>query len=401
MSDITEPVPGYRILDSLGEGGFARVFLAEQTALERKVALKVMSPKLANDVDYCERFLREAKTLAKLSDHPDIVTIFDIGQAGPFYYIAMEFLGGPDLGERISDTGYNGDVNAVLRSVAEALNHAHNGGVIHRDIKPGNVLFRADGGAVLSDFGIAKSTTSADNTLTLVGAQIGTPAYMSPEQCRGESDIDGRADLYSLGAMLYEMLTGKQPYRATDSMGIMLAHISEPVPELPSGDDQYQPILNRLMAKQRSDRYSDVAEFLLDLAGLEQPESHIESPVDVGSKDGSGLVESGQVSKSVLRTASVAAAGAILAVVALVGWQFFSKPKLQPLPVAVPTAGLSEEMHDKVQRLLDSAQMHEIVGRYVAPPGSNALDAYKMVVEIDGANEFAIEKIKRLEAEHQ
>jgi len=389
MSDTAEPVPGYRILDNIGEGGFARVFLAEQTALERNVALKVMSPQLANDIDYCERFLREGKTLAKLSDHADIVTIFDIGQAGQFYYMAMEYLGGPNLQDRITENGYKGDVSAVLRSVADALQHAHSSGVVHRDIKPGNVLFRKDGGAVLSDFGIAKSNSTAENTLTIAGAQIGTPSYMSPEQCRGENEIDGRADLYSLGAMLYEMLTGKKPYTGTDPMGIMLAHISEPVPELPSEHEKYQPVLNRLMAKPRDERYPDVAEFLSDLLAIEphQPKS-------------TSHVNSDHGSKSILRTGLIAGAGVVVTAVAFVGWQFFSKTEEEPLPLAVPTVGLTEEMNDKVQRLLDSAQMHEIVGRYVAPPGSNALDAYKLVVEIDTGNEFALEKIKRLEAEH-
>ena len=391
MSESIEPVPGYRILDNIGEGGFARVFLAEQAALERNVALKVMSPQLANDVDYCERFLREGKTLAGLSDHADIVTIFDIGQAGQFYYMAMEYLGGPNLQDRITDQGYKGDIDAVLRSVAGALQHAHSSGVVHRDIKPGNVLFRKDGGAVLSDFGIAKSNNS-DNTLTMAGAQIGTPSYMSPEQCRGENEIDGRADLYSLGAMLYEMLTGKKPYTATDPMGIMLAHISEPVPELPTEHVKYQPILNRLMAKPREDRYPDIAEFLSDLSAI--------APKDSSVNQTSSQFGPNQRSKSLLHTGMIAGAGVVLTAIAFVGWQFFSKTEEEPLPVAVPTAGLTEEMNDKVQRLLDSAQMHEIVGRFVAPPGSNALDAYKLVVEIDTNNEFALEKIKRLEEEH-
>jgi len=391
MSEPFEPVPGYRILDNIGEGGFARVFLAEQAALERNVALKVMSPQLANDVDYCERFLREGKTLAGLSDHADIVTIFDIGQAGQFYYMAMEYLGGPNLQDRITEQGYKGDINAVLRSVAGALQHAHSSGVVHRDIKPGNVLFRKDGGAVLSDFGIAKSNNN-DNTLTMAGAQIGTPSYMSPEQCRGENEIDGRADLYSLGAMLYEMLTGKKPYTATDPMGIMLAHISEPVPELPTEHVKYQPILNRLMAKPREDRYPDIAEFLSDLSAI--------APKDTPANQTSSQLGTNQRSKSLLHTGMIAGTGVVFTAIAFVGWQFFSKTDEEPLPVAVPTAGLTEEMNDKVQRLLDSAQMHEIVGRYVAPPGSNALDAYKLVVEIDTNNEFALEKIKRLEEEH-
>ena len=118
MSTSIDPIPGYRILDNLGEGGFARVYLAEQTALERNVALKVMSPKLADDVDYCERFLREGRTLAKLSHHPDIVTIFDIGKAGRYYFMAMEYLGGPDLKGQINATGFSGNTDEVITTIA-------------------------------------------------------------------------------------------------------------------------------------------------------------------------------------------------------------------------------------------------------------------------------------------
>ena len=192
--------------------------------------------------------------------------------------------------------------------------------------------------------------------------------------------------------MLYEMLTGKKPYTATDPMGVMLAHISEPVPELPPEHARYQPVLNRLMAKQRDDRYPGAGDLLKDIAGLEA----------AGQPQDNRSQSTG--SKSIWRGAIIAAFGAGLAIAALVGWRFFSPfsgaGEEEPLPVAVPSTGLNEEMHDKVQRLLDSAQMHEIVGRYVAPPGSNALDAYKLAVEIDPQNAFALEKIKRLEAEH-
>lgn len=381
MNETKEPIPGYRILDNLGEGGFARVYIAEQETLQRNVALKVMSPKLANDVEYCERFIREGRTLARLSDHPDIVTIFDIGQVEHFYFMAMEFLAGPDLKDKIGPGGFVGSPNKVLRTVARALGHAHKRGVVHRDIKPANVLFNDSGDAVLSDFGIAKTLQTTDNTLTAVGTQIGTPSYMSPEQCRGEAEIDGRSDLYSLGVMLYEMLTGKKPYTGGDFMAICIKHINDPVPTLPEEHAKYQPLLDGLMAKKVEDRLPS-AEAFLELMDETFPIS------------GPGTGRTGM-----LMPAAVAAAVLVTAVAGWFGYQYLNPPEPEVALVAMPSPGLPTEVHEKVLRLLDSAQMHEIVGRLVDPPGSNALDAYKMVVEIDGANEFAQQAIKRLEAE--
>jgi serine/threonine-protein kinase PpkA len=385
-NESKEPIPGYRILDNLGSGGFARVYLAEQQALERQVALKVMSPKLANDVEYCERFIREGRTLAKLSDHPDIVTIFDIGQVDQFFFMAMEYLGGADLKDMIGPGGYVGSPTEVLRTVTRALGHAHKRGVVHRDIKPANVLFNDSGKAILSDFGIAKSLQQTDETLTAIGTQIGTPSYMSPEQCRGEAEIDGRSDLYSMGVMLYEMLTGKKPYTGADFMSICIKHINEPVPTLPDEHAAYQPLLNALMAKDRDQRIATAEEFLelMEQHFPEQPAIVVAEPSPLNWK----------------LPAAIAAAVLITAIGGWLGYRALNPPVEEVALVAVPSPGLPTEVHDKVQRLLDSAQMHEIVGRYVSPPGSNALDAYKMIVEIDDANEFAIDAIKRLEAEH-
>ncbi len=390
-NESKEPIPGYRILDNLGSGGFARVYLAEQQALERQVALKVMSPKLANDVEYCERFIREGRTLAKLSDHPDIVTIFDIGQVDQFYFMAMEMLGGNDLKDLLGPAGYVespdfDSANEIIRTVARALGHAHKRGVVHRDIKPANVLFNHSGKAILSDFGIAKSLQQTDETLTAIGTQIGTPSYMSPEQCRGEAEIDGRSDLYSMGVMLYEMLTGKKPYTGSDFMAICIKHINDPVPVLAEEHAAYQPLLDALMAKNRDERIATAEEFLelMDQHFPEQPAVVVQEAPAVNWK---------------LPT-SIAAAVLITAIGGWLGYRNLNPPVEEAALLAVPSPGLPGEVHDKVQRLLDSAQMHEIVGRHVAPPGSNALDAYKMVVEIDDANEFAIDAIKRLEAEH-
>ncbi len=197
-------LPGFDIERELGEGAMATVYLATQRSLQRKVALKVMAAALAADPSFAERFLREGRTLARLS-HPNTVTIHDIGNVGSCYYMAMEYLPNGTLKERIQQGLDPEQGLAYVRQVAAALGYAHSQGLVHRDVKPANILFRADGTAVLSDFGIAKSIE--DNTqFTQVGFAVGTPSYMSPEQARGQ-EIDGRADLYALGVVLYEILT--------------------------------------------------------------------------------------------------------------------------------------------------------------------------------------------------
>ncbi|CRO82708.1 Serine/threonine-protein kinase PrkC [Pseudomonas aeruginosa] len=245
-------LPGFDIERELGEGAMATVYLATQRSLQRKVALKVMAAALAADPSFAERFLREGRTLARLS-HPNTVTIHDIGNVGSCYYMAMEYLPNGTLKERIQQ-GLDPELGLVyVRQVAAALGYAHSQGLVHRDVKPANILFRADGTAVLSDFGIAKSIE--DNTqFTQVGFAVGTPSYMSPEQARGQ-EIDGRADLYALGVVLYEILTGKLPYNGKDSLSTALAHLTEPLPELPIEQGRYQDILRQLLAKDPAERF--------------------------------------------------------------------------------------------------------------------------------------------------
>ncbi|MFC5699289.1 protein kinase [Pseudomonas sp. GCM10022186] len=247
-------IPGYQIERELGNGAMAVVYLATQRSLERKVALKVMASALAADPSFCERFLREGKTLARLS-HPHTVTIHDIGNVGHHYYMAMEYLPNGTLKDRIAE-GVTPEQGILwLRQIASALGYAHAQGLVHRDVKPANILFRANGSAVLSDFGIAKSLE--DHTqFTQAGFAVGTPSYMSPEQARGQQ-IDGRADLYALGVVLYEILTGKLPYSGSDSLSTALAHLTEPLPELPIDRGRYQGVLRRLLAKDPADRFAD------------------------------------------------------------------------------------------------------------------------------------------------
>ena len=240
-------IPGYNMKSKLGQGGMASVFLAVQESLDREVAIKVMDPRMADDPSFCERFLKEGKIAARVSHHPDIVTIFDIGQAGGYYYMAMEYLPGPNLKDILKEGPYQGNTLQVIRQMAGALGMAHSQGFVHRDVKPANILFKSDGSAALSDFGIAKSV-STETQLTAVGFAVGTPEYMSPEQAMGQS-LDHRSDIYSLGVVFFEMLMGKKPYLGQDAFSTALKHINDPVPLLPDEQSRYQTLLNSMLAK--------------------------------------------------------------------------------------------------------------------------------------------------------
>ncbi|WP_339441844.1 serine/threonine-protein kinase [Pseudomonas proteolytica] len=285
---MTLIIPGYDIDGEIGEGAMASVYLATQRSLERKVALKVMAAALAADPSFCERFLREGKTLARLS-HPHTVTIHDIGNVGELYYMAMEYLPNGTLKERIA-SGLTPEQGLVyIRQIASALGYAHAQGLVHRDVKPANILFRADGTAVLSDFGIAKSLDDRTQ-FTQAGFAVGTPSYMSPEQARGQ-EIDGRADLYALGVVLYEILVGQLPYRGTDALSTALAHLTEPLPELPLHHGRYQEVLKKLLAKDPAQRFPDATALLLalDRLPLEVPKDALEATLIRPVNDLAGL----------------------------------------------------------------------------------------------------------------
>jgi serine/threonine-protein kinase PpkA len=256
-------ISGYRILRQLGRGGMATVYLALQESVQREVALKVMAPTLVGD-EFGERFLREARIAASLR-HPHVVQVHDVGRSGNWHYIAMEYLaGGPVLRpEHRSDIGY---ALRITREIADALGYAHARGVIHRDIKPDNLLLRDDGAVVLTDFGIARAGDAS--RMTQAGMIMGTPHYMAPEQATGEP-IDGRADLYALGIMFHELLVGRVPFDADDWVAVGLMHLSAPIPQLPAAFAELQPLLERMLAKKPQQRYQSGAELVEAIEDLE------------------------------------------------------------------------------------------------------------------------------------
>jgi serine/threonine protein kinase len=261
-------IPGYNIEREIGHGGMATVYLAIQESLGRPVALKVMSQALAADRTFSDRFIKEAKTIALLSHH-NIVAIYDVGVADHNHYLALEFVGGGDLKGRIRGGPILAEAAfSVVRDIASALGYAHSKGFVHRDVKPENILFRDNGTAVLTDFGIARAAGTGTR-MTGMGMSIGTPHYMSPEQAMGK-DVDGRVDIYALGIVLYEMLTGSVPYDAEETLAIGIKHVTEPVPVLSAALSGHQLLLDRMLAKNPEDRFL-TAEKLVEAIDAHDP----------------------------------------------------------------------------------------------------------------------------------
>ncbi|MEW6499216.1 MAG: protein kinase, partial [Cyanobacteriota bacterium] len=219
----------YQLIEKLGEGGMAAVYKAYDPRLDRFVAVKVISSSIQQDASFSQRFDLEAKSLAKLS-HPNIVQIYDYGEHDGIAFLVMAYVPGGTLKQRISGPMNYPDAAKLLIPIAKALEFAHQNQVIHRDIKPANILLTQSGEPMLSDFGIAKMLGEG-HTLTGTGVGIGTPEYMSPEQCKG-GKIDQRSDIYSLGIVFFELITGRRPYQADTPMAVAFKQVSEPLPRL-------------------------------------------------------------------------------------------------------------------------------------------------------------------------
>lgn len=430
MTDSVQ-IPGYQVLRTLGVGGMATVYLAVQESLEREVALKVMAPVLAANADFCQQFLKEGRITAKLS-HPNLVTIHDIGSHRGTYYMASEYLSAGSLRERMDGPLPTGDALRVARDVASGLAYAHSMGFVHRDVKPGNILFRANGTAVLADFGIAKAITTISSA-TIAGNAIGTPDYMSPEQAQA-TPVDGRTDLYSLGAVLYEMLTGGKPYSATDPYAVALRHVTDPVPQLPEQLAWLQSVIDRAMAKDRAQRYASGEAFIAecDMLLREHPEFRARSefrpvPAPAAKPAAADAGVRAGATRIVRSRAFVPAVAVILLLfVAAIGWRVWQRtpaatstgsetvvvppvrppsppPTLPPEPpsdtgsgglAAIDTPTLLARAGTYLQQGLTSGD-----GRHLAfPDGDNAIDLFREVLRRDPANAVAARGLGQIAA---
>ena len=271
----------FDIVDELGRGGMAIVFRARERELDREVALKVLPFSLAFDADFVERFQREARTAGRL-EHPHIVPIYRVGRSGCVIYFTMQLLRGQSLSERLRERGRLTvpEVRRVLIETASALGYAAKHGVVHRDVKPDNILLDVDDRCVMTDFGIARS--ASEQRLTATGMSVGTPRYMSPEQARAR-DLDGRSDLYSLGVVAYECLVGRTPFESGDAFAILMAHINEPLPRPPlatAEERELFAIVERMLSKSPDDRFQTADELI---AALGAPSAASDRPSSAGT----------------------------------------------------------------------------------------------------------------------
>src|SRR6478672_2334264 len=269
MSDLTGKTLGrYRIVERIGRGGMADVYKAYQPSLDRYVAIKVLHPFLLEEDGSRERFQREARSVAALR-HPNIVQVFDFDTEGDDYFMVMEYVDGPNLKAVMHEQAAAGTrlsldrIDEIITAIGGALAYAHRQGMIHRDVKPHNILFTSAGQPLLTDFGIAKIVSGGSQSLS--GALSGTPAYMSPEQGRG-APLDARTDIYSLGVVLYEMVTGRVPFDADTPFAVVIKHINDPLPlphtVVPDVPPALARVILKAMAKAPEDRYATAAELV-------------------------------------------------------------------------------------------------------------------------------------------
>ncbi len=262
---LGEHIGSYEILEEIGKGGMATVYRARQASVDRDVAIKVIRRAIAGDPEAVQRFQREARLIARL-EHPHILPIYDFDGAHDPPYLVMRYLDSGTL-EEIMEQGLlpHDEVAYLMRQVCSALDYAHRQGIVHRDIKPSNIMIDQQGNAFVADLGIARIAAEAGGRqITATGAIIGTPDYMSPEQAQGRDDVDARADIYALGAMLFQMLTGEVPYPADTPMNVLMKHIHEPLPSVreknPTVPAAAEAVVRKAMAKERAERYASAIE---------------------------------------------------------------------------------------------------------------------------------------------
>jgi len=277
-----QQIPGFRILGKLGAGAMATVFKARQLSLDRTVAIKVLPKKLGESEEFVQRFHKEGKAAARLN-HNNIVQAIDVGEAGGYHYFVMEYIDGRTVYDDLDATKVYSEKEALdtIIQVARALEHASVRGFVHRDVKPKNIMLTADNVAKLADMGLARETADVKTAVDEAGRAYGTPYYISPEQIRGELNIDFRADMYSLGATFYHIVTGKVPFEGSTPAAVMHKHLKEPlvppdhiVPSLSTGLGE---VIERMMAKRPEQRYASMSDLITDLEAIARGEPPLQA----------------------------------------------------------------------------------------------------------------------------
>ena len=304
-------IPGYKILGKLGAGAMAIVYKAQQLSLNRTVAIKILPKRFTENPEYVTRFYKEGQAAGKLN-HPNIVQAVDVGEAGGYHYFVMEYVEGKTIYDDLAAGKIFSENEAIdiIIQVARALAHAHSCGLIHRDVKPKNIMINTAGVVKLADMGLARETTDIEAAKTEKGKAYGTPYYIAPEQIRGEMDIDGRADIYGLGATFYHMVTGRVPFMADEPTEVMKKHLKqELIPpdhintSLSAGVSE---VIEVMMAKNKTDRYSNVQELLVDLEAVRngQPPIRAHKRFDISMLE---QLEQGKALETEVETSDIAA----------------------------------------------------------------------------------------------
>jgi serine/threonine-protein kinase PpkA len=415
-------IPGYEIIRAIGVGGMATAYLATQASLGRQVVLKVLDT--TNDVTSknVERFMNEARIVASLR-HPNIITIYDVGRHEDLIYISMEYIEGGDLKARMADGIAPHEALDIVARIAAALDCAHKSGVIHRDVKPANILFRKDGTPLLTDFGIAKKLT-IDHDLTSTGIFLGSPNYMAPEQAE-DVPIDGRADIYSLGIILYEMLTGNKPYQADSVVDIILKHRQGALPRLPNELRMLEPLLYLMIAKKPKDRFRDAESLLhyirdMEARGVLRPMAPSRASA-IGDTTGSAsrMPTWTSARQDTPKSPRIHSALLLLLVVAAIGFgmlQYYARrladAPIQPVEGLLPrvyvdatlstqtggggAAPMTPASDDVRKALIWLAQKSLDDYRLVAPPNDNAYFYYSRLRDIDPESRLAEDGFRRI-----
>jgi eukaryotic-like serine/threonine-protein kinase len=412
-------IPGYELISKIGQGAMGTVYKAKQLSMDRVVAIKVLSSRYSKDRTFVERFLREARAVAKLN-HENIISGYDVGEANGHHYFVMEYVDGAPVTSLMKQSGRLEEQRClkIAVQVARALSHAHKHGIVHRDIKPENIMLTSAGGAKLCDLGLAKQT-KGDADVTMDGTSVGTPNYISPEQARGEEKIDIRSDIYSLGASLYHMAVGSPPFSGANPMVVMTKHVTEfpepPKKRCPAISDGCSALVMKMMQKRREDRPQDPEALIHDLErllsgeSLHKPETKVPRPMThhthtprTHSSPSSAILPAAKSSNSGMVVAALLGAGAIVAAVVFFTQGSDPAPTVTPKvpetgtaknPIVIPNADPEERAKKDVarfQKLVDSQITDESKPDRFTEPYATIL---KMIDKARQSQDFAGQKI--------